>query len=195
MHTHVWVVGSLSGAPWGFLEGRKDPSQPRDSCRMPGAPFAALAFGSVPVIPQGNAGKTKCLHHSVASAEIPISGSWLESQRMAERNKWNVGGSPAYPSHQADVPSSMLLGKSISSAHPLLPPTRRCVGTWRCQFPRRTPQLLPYPEFPLVFQDQTALQGRGRGGTVPAGAPGGTGTPGEVWPCGAAALRGDRWPE
>lgn len=111
VHTHVWVVGSLSGAPWGFLEGRKDPSQPRDSCRMPGAPFAALAFGSVPVIPQGKAGKTKCLHHSVASAEIPISGSWPESQRMAEGNKWNVGGSPAYPGHQADVPSSMLLGK------------------------------------------------------------------------------------
>lgn len=95
-------------------------------------------------------------------------------------------------SKQTDVPSSMLLGRRLSSAHPLLPPSRRCVGD---QFPRRISRLSPYPEFPLVFEAQTALQGRGRGGTSSAGAPGGTGTPGGFGLCRAAALRGDRWPE
>lgn len=37
-------------------------------------------------------------------------------------------GAPAYRSHGTDVPSFMLLGKCISFAPPLLPPTRRYVG-------------------------------------------------------------------
>lgn len=172
MHTHVWVVGSLSGAPWGFLEGRKDPSQPRDSCRMPGAPFAALAFGSVPVIPQGNAGKTKCLHRSVASAEIPISGSWPESQRMAEGNKWNVGGSPAHPSHQADVPSSMLLGKPISSAHPLLPPTRRCVGDVEMPISQENSPVAALSRIPSCVSGSNCSAGQGKERNRPGGSSG-----------------------
>lgn len=148
------------------------------------------------MIPQGKAAKTKCLHHFVSRPEIPISGLWLQSQRTAEGNKWDVGGSPAYPSHQTDVASSTLLGQFISPAHPLLPPSRRCLGDVEMPIsPENSPIVaLSRIASGVSGSNCSAGQGKGRKRTRQElrEAPGHRESFGL---CRAAALSGDRWPE
>lgn len=79
-----WAV-ELSGCSW-----RQWQTLPAwsSSCAKPGAPSAALAFSSIPIVLQAKLERSKYPHNAVAWAEIPIPGSLF--QAMVERNQWNV---------------------------------------------------------------------------------------------------------
>lgn len=179
VHTHVWVVGSLSETPWGVLEGRKDFSHPRDTCRTPKATLPSAASSS---FPKANLERQSTFIILLLGLKFPSLG-YVSSPKEWQREIIGMWVILLLIQGTKQILPSLCYWGNLSAPHiPFSLPPGGVWGTWRCQFPRRTPQLLPSPEFPLVFQDQTALQGRGRGGISPAGAPGGTGTLGEVWP-------------
>lgn len=156
-----WRLGKTSRPPfppWGVPVGCQEP------------PFAALAFSSIPVILQCKAGKPNYPHNFVAGAEIPISGLWLQSQAMAEGNKWNMALLLTLVTEQMFPVSCYWENASASHLPFSLPPE----GTWetqKWQFARSTLPLITLPIISprcmsctsgpsLYLQNKTALQGR-----------------------------------
>lgn len=178
VHTCVWVVGSLCETPWGFLECRKDFSHPRDSCRMPGAPSAAVPFSSIPVIPQGKTGNFIILLLGLKFPSLGCVSSPKERQR--EINGMWVALLLIQGTKQA-LPVPCYWGNSSFPHIPFSIPSGATWGMWNCQFPRRIPNCCLIHNSLWCFRIKPFCRAEEGEEPGPAGAPGGTGTPGEVW--------------